>query len=143
MDTFKVEDIIFATRAEAEEALFKLEEQAKTYGYVSMSELYDMAGLAADYGASQYIWVPHSFKDSHVCRVRDGFIISLPLAVRKPMPATPKVTYRSYSPPKPKVTPKPLTISVDVSVDDLDDVLAKVFQYAQTVTDREVKIDIC
>lgn len=139
----KVEDIIFASRAEAEDALFKLQTQADEYGSVSADILYDIAGLNCGYETSQFIWLPQDLKDVLVLRVRDGFTLNLPKALRKPMPTTPKVPYKNYYSQKPKPIPKPLTISINATVDDFDNALAKALQYAQTITDREVKIDIC
>ena len=146
MNTYlKVEDIIFATRAEAEDALFKLQTQAEEYGSVSADILYDIAGLNCGYETSQFIWFPHDLKDVLVLTERDGFTLNLPRALRKPAPTTPKVRYRNYYTPvsKPKPTPKTLTITINANVDDFDNVIAKTLQYAQTITDREVKIDIC
>lgn len=144
-ELFGADDIIFATHSEADEALFELKERAGKYEYVTVADLQEIAGLKASPMDEKYIWTRADLKHGCIVRIRDGFMVSLPRPVMKPAPSTAKVTYRTYydQKPKPKTTPKTLTISINANVDDFDNALAKAIQYAQTIADREVKIDIC
>ena len=140
----KIEDIIFANRTEAEDTLDKMREIGRDYGTVRVVDLCDLVGLRSSHLLNNFAWQPNWLTNTDILRVRDGWVLDLPTAeLIESVPS--KVTYRSYSPQKPKPTPKTLTIAIDYAGvdDDFDDVLAKAVRHAQTITDREVQIDIC
>lgn len=137
----KVEDVIFSTRADAEDTLFKLQELAKTYGSARVSDLYDLIGLCSSYLSNNYIWLPHSLNRCKVLRVRDGYIIDLPTASLDG--STAKITYRKYETKKPDPKPEPLTITINTDeIADFEEVFAETFKYVHTITDRPVYISI-
>ena len=139
--TLKVEDIIFNTRAEAEDALWKLEEYAKTYGSACVSELYELAGLGGSFLATKYMWLPHQLKSCTVLRVGDGYIIDLPPASHDG--STTKVTYRDYYSKKPTPKPEPLTITINTDeLTDFEFVLSETFKCIRTISDRPVYISM-
>lgn len=43
--TFEIEDIVFALRSDAQETLSAMQEVVDKYGYVTIADLYDLAGL--------------------------------------------------------------------------------------------------
>lgn len=77
---FDFEDIIFETRRDAEDVREQMEELIDHYGTVSVSDMYDMAGLTAPYTANKYGWI--NIRTAEPVRVRDGYILKLP----RPMP---------------------------------------------------------
>lgn len=138
-------DIYFATRDDAMDVLEEARNKALDLGNVTLSEIKKLAGMRAEYLDYRTWWTYDSLRHTGVAKLREGYGIMLP-----PPPSNgPKITYREYQPSNryvpistPKSTPKALTIAVDSNVDDFDEVLANVFKYAQTITDREVQIDI-
>lgn len=77
---FDFEDIIFETRRDAEDVREQMEELIDRYGTVSVSDMYDMAGLTAPYTGNKYGWI--NIRTAEPVRVRDGYILKLP----RPMP---------------------------------------------------------
>ena len=77
---FDFEDIIFETRRDAEDVREQMDELIEHYGTVSVSDMYEMAGLTAPYTANKYGWM--NIRTAEPVRVRDGYILKLP----KPMP---------------------------------------------------------
>lgn len=76
---YSYDDIIFETRGDAEEVLFRMEELVKKFDVVSVADLFDMAGISCNYTDNKYGWT--DLRDARVERVRDGYIIDLPRAV--------------------------------------------------------------
>lgn len=75
------EDIIFETRGDAESVLSRMDEIIAQYDFVSVGDLYDLAGQTTDnYTINRYGWT--NIRNAQVVRIRDGYIIKLP----KPMP---------------------------------------------------------
>lgn len=74
------DDISFDNRGDAEEIIFRMGEAVERYGYVTLSELYEMAGITCPHTYNNYGWT--NVKNARVRRDRDGWIIDLP----KPMP---------------------------------------------------------
>lgn len=73
------DDIVFASRGEAEEVLCLMEEAIETYGNVSVADMYDLVGeTSSKYTDNKYGWT--SLRLAEVKRTRDGFIIELPKA---------------------------------------------------------------
>ena len=49
------------------------------YGFVTVSDMYDMADLPAPYTSQKYGWL--NVNNADIIRVRDGYILKLPRAV--------------------------------------------------------------
>lgn len=75
---FDYDDIIFESRIEAENVRKQMIELIESYGFVTVSDMYDMAGLTAPYTGNNYGWM--NLRSSDVVHVRDGYIIRLPKA---------------------------------------------------------------
>lgn len=73
---FNNNKIIFDSRTSAEEAKEKMEETIDEFGYVAVSDLYEIAGIKNDYLDSKYGWT--SLRNVKVIRCRDGYYIDLP-----------------------------------------------------------------
>lgn len=71
-------DLIFDNRADAEEVLYRMEEILDNFQAVSVSDLFDMAGVTGSYTDNKFGWT--NLDDAYVERVRDGYIINLPKA---------------------------------------------------------------
>jgi hypothetical protein len=76
---FDYDDIIFDSRGEAEAAKVQMHEAIVKYGFVTVADLYDMAGLTAPYTSQKYGWMSmNGVEPSHV---RDGYVLKLPRAI--------------------------------------------------------------
>lgn len=75
---YNYDDIIFETRGDAEEVLYRMEELLVRFDVVSVADLFDMAGISCNYTDNKYGWT--DLRNAHVERVRDGYIINLPRA---------------------------------------------------------------
>lgn len=74
---FDYEDVIFESRADAENARMQMEEVIDKYGFVTVSDLYDMADLSAPYTGNRYGWT--NIRSAEPVRLRDGgYILKLP-----------------------------------------------------------------
>ncbi|MBO5319059.1 MAG: hypothetical protein J6B01_04530 [Ruminococcus sp.] len=76
---FDYDDLIFDTRADAEFVKDGMLDDIERYGMVSVSTMYDLAGVTAPYTAHSYGWM--GLRYIEVKRVRDGFILQLPKAM--------------------------------------------------------------
>lgn len=76
---FEYEDIILSNRGEAEAVKQQMQAAADRYGFVTVSDLYDMVDLPAPYTSQKYGWI--SVNNAEVVRVRDGYMLKLPRAV--------------------------------------------------------------
>lgn len=76
---YDYDDIIFSSRAEAEEVLERMDELIELYGNVSVQEFYGFAGVSSEYTSNKYGWT-----DIHTAKVvrisGDGYMIKLPRA---------------------------------------------------------------
>ena len=70
------EDIIFATRADAETVLMRMDEIIAQYQFVSVADYKELAGLTGSYTDNYYGWA--SLHTADVVRNRDGYYIKLP-----------------------------------------------------------------
>lgn len=75
---FDYDDIIYETRAEAESVRRQMLDVIERYGFVTVSDMYEMAGLTAPYTGNGYGWV--NIRTAESVRVRDGYILKLPKA---------------------------------------------------------------
>lgn len=73
------EDLVFDSRADAEEVLTYLYDMIDSYDLVSVADLYDMAGLTSEYTDQKWGW--YSVATGSVERTRDGYILRLPKPV--------------------------------------------------------------
>ena len=80
--TLEYNDVIFDSRSEAEEVLFKMDELIEVYGSASVADFYEFAGITGDYPANSYGWT--DIRSAHIDRVRDngeyGYTIVFPRA---------------------------------------------------------------
>lgn len=72
------DDVIFDTRADAEEVLWRMEEILGEFETVSVADMLSAAGISSVYTDNKYGWT--DLRDAHVERVRDGYVIRLPRA---------------------------------------------------------------
>lgn len=75
---YSYDDIVFPTRGDAEEVLYRMGELLERFNMVSVADLFDMAGISCQYTDNKYGWT--SLEDARVERVSDGYIIRLPRA---------------------------------------------------------------
>lgn len=75
---YSYDDIVFPTRGDAEEVLYRMEELLDRFDMVSVADLFDMAGISCNYTDNKYGW--KSLRDARIERVSDGYIIRLPRA---------------------------------------------------------------
>lgn len=75
---FDYDDIVFESRVEAEEVRRQMLDVIARYGFVTVADMYDMAGLTPPYTANSYGWT--SIRTAETTRVFDGYVIKLPKA---------------------------------------------------------------
>lgn len=73
------EELVFASRGEAEEVLSLLFELTEKYGMATVADFYDLAGITADFTDDKYGW--DDLRNASVSRVRDGYLINLPRTI--------------------------------------------------------------
>lgn len=80
--TLEYNDMIFDSKSEAEEVLFRMDELIELYGSVSVADYYEFVGITGDYSANNYGWT--DIRSAHIERVRDsgsyGYTIVFPRA---------------------------------------------------------------
>jgi hypothetical protein len=74
-----IDDILLATRVEAETVLDRLYDLLKEYESASVADLYSLVGLTSSYVDQKWGWI--DLHGSQVRRVRDGYILELPKTV--------------------------------------------------------------
>jgi hypothetical protein len=77
--TQSIDDILLATRVEAETVLDRLYDLLKEYESASVADLYSLVGLTSSYVDQKWGWI--DLHGSQVRRVRDGYILELPKTV--------------------------------------------------------------
>lgn len=77
--TYSYDDVVLATRGEAEAVLEQMYEIVGVYGFVKVADLYDLVGVTGSYTDNNYGWTDIS--SAQVIRVRDGYMIKLPRAL--------------------------------------------------------------
>ena len=74
---FDYDDILFGSRVEAESVYKEMQDVIARYGYCSVADMYDMAGLTPPFTANKFGWT--SIRNAEIVRVRGGdYIIKLP-----------------------------------------------------------------
>lgn len=76
---FDYDDIVFRNRGEAEEVRNQMLDLIDRYGFVTVADMYDMAGLTPPYTANSYGWT--SVRTAEAVHVRDGYVLKLPKAM--------------------------------------------------------------
>lgn len=76
---YRVNDVIFNDRGEAEEVLLRLNEEIERYGMVSIADFYDLISQTHSYTDNKYGW--RDLKDALVVRSHDGYSIKFPKIV--------------------------------------------------------------
>ena len=71
-------ELIYETRADAEKVLSGMTEIIDRYGFVTVTDLYDISGLPGAYYTDSIIGWKGSIKESTIKKVRDGYVIDLP-----------------------------------------------------------------
>lgn len=77
--TQTIDDILLATRVEAETVLDRLYDLLKEYELASVADLYSLVGLSSNYTDQKWGWT--DLQGSQIRRVRDGYILELPKTV--------------------------------------------------------------
>lgn len=72
----ELDDILLATRVEAEAVLERMYDLLREYEIVSVSDLYSIVGLTGTYVDNKWGWT--DLQGSDIRRVRDGYIVELP-----------------------------------------------------------------
>lgn len=72
----KIEELIFATRGDAEEVLSNMIDLIDEYGVGTVKDLYAYAGKKTDYTKEKYGW--YDLSNASVERVREGYLLKLP-----------------------------------------------------------------
>ena len=70
------DDIILATRDEAESVLNRMYDLLGDYKMVTVAELYTMVGISGDFTNENWGW--RNLQSAKIRRVRDGYLIDLP-----------------------------------------------------------------
>ena len=77
---FDFDNLIFESRGEAEAVLDEMNNVIGVYGFVSVGDLYDMAGLSnPPYTSNKFGW--SNISSAEAVRVSDGYILKLPKAL--------------------------------------------------------------
>lgn len=76
---FDRDEIVFATRRDAEAVLRDMLDAVKEYKIVSVADMYDMADLPQPHTSHSYGWT--NLDSADIARYQDGWIIKLPKAV--------------------------------------------------------------
>lgn len=75
---YEIDEVVIATREEAEDVLDKMDELIVDYGTVSIADFYDLVGVTGKSTDNRYGW--GDLKTAEIVRDRDGYIIKLPKA---------------------------------------------------------------
>ena len=79
-NAFSFDDILFDTKADAEEVLYHLNSAIAEYRIATVADLYDLAGITGEYTYQDYGWT--NLSNAKTVRVRDGrYVIDLPRAL--------------------------------------------------------------
>ena len=76
---YSLDNIVLATRGEAQEVMDRMDELMDAYGLVRVADLYDLVGVTGQYTDNKYGWT--NIRNAEIVRVRDGYLIKMPRAV--------------------------------------------------------------
>lgn len=74
--THDFDEIILATRVEAEEVIDRLFDLVSRYEMATVSDLYDLCGISGNFTDEKYGWT--DIRGSDIRRVRNGYLLDLP-----------------------------------------------------------------
>jgi|ERR1043165_5870873 hypothetical protein len=74
-----MDDILLATRVEAETVVDRMYDLLREYEMVSVSDLYSLLGLSSSYTDQKWGWT--NLQSLDIRRVRDGYILNLPKTI--------------------------------------------------------------
>jgi hypothetical protein len=74
--THNFDEIILATRIEAEEVIDRLFDLVSRYNTASVADLYELVGVTGDYTDDKWGW--SDIRGAGVTRVRNGYLLDLP-----------------------------------------------------------------
>lgn len=77
--SYSPNDITVNSRGEAEYVISEMMAIIKRYGFVTVADLYDLVGVAANYTDQKYGWT--NVDSAEPIRVRDGYMLKLPKAL--------------------------------------------------------------
>ena len=72
------DDLKFERRRDAEAVLDQMSEVIEHFGFVTVSDMYDMADVTAPFTGNKYGWT--NVRNAEVVSTRDGYLIKLPKA---------------------------------------------------------------
>lgn len=76
---YRYDNVIFDSRADANDVLKRMDELIDTYQMVSVADFYDLADVESAYTDNKYGWT--NIRSAEVVNVREGYIIKLPKAL--------------------------------------------------------------
>jgi hypothetical protein len=76
--THDFNDIMLQSRVEAENVIDGLRTLIDQYQQASVSDLYDLVGLTADFADATWGWIGNDLRDADVRAVRGGYLLNLP-----------------------------------------------------------------
>ena len=74
--TSSLDNFVFASRSDAEEVLFQMNDTIDRYGIVSVSDFYQMIGQIGEYTDNKFGW--DNLSTARIRHVNGGFVIDLP-----------------------------------------------------------------
>lgn len=74
--THDFDEIILASRVEAEEVVDRLFELISKYGHASVADLYELVGMASEFTDQRWGWT--DFRGAGVTRISNGYLLDLP-----------------------------------------------------------------
>lgn len=74
--THDFDEIILATRVEAQEVLDRLFDLISQYEQATVSDLYELVGISANYADENWGWV--DIRGTGITRIRSGYLLDLP-----------------------------------------------------------------
>lgn len=76
---YSFDDVKVSSRADAEAILKRMEEILDTYDIVTVSDLYELAGLPSDFPDTKYGW--ETLVKAEIINTGDGFMLKMPRAI--------------------------------------------------------------
>lgn len=70
------EDVVLATRTEAESVLSRMYDLIENYNIVTVAEFYSLVGISAEFTDENWGW--RDLRSANIQHIRDGFRINLP-----------------------------------------------------------------
>lgn len=71
-----VDDVVLATRTEAESVLSRMYDLIENYNMVTVAEFYSLVGVSAEFTDENWGW--RDLRSANIQHIRDGFRINLP-----------------------------------------------------------------